>query len=415
MSRRKLLLIAYHFPPIQGSTGTSRTVAFSKYLQDYGWDVFVLTIQAKAYEDIAAENELLIPHHVKVQRAWGVDARRSLSIVGKYPQFLALPDRWQSWVLGGFISGSRIIRTWSPDVIMTTYPIPSAHAIGWSLNRKYGIPWVAEFRDPMLQSDYPTGKWERWAFAKVEKQVFANAKEIIVTTDGCRQAYLDRYPALSESNVTTVSNGYDPDIFDSIPLAAAPKKTDTMVLLHSGLLYPSERNPTAFFKAVRSLQDTGFMETTKVEFRFRASGNEEEYFKAISNLGIDSCIRILPRIPYAEALEEMRTVDALMIFQASNCNNQIPAKVYEYMYCQKPIIAFTSPEGDTGQLLRSVGIRNIAHLENINEIREQLMTFLLQLQRGNAFIVSKNDALRFSRKSLTGKISEVLTRAIDES
>ncbi len=78
MPRRKLLLVAYHFPPIQGSTGISRTVAFSKFLRDYGWDVCVLTIQSKAYENVATENETLIPPHVQVQRAWGLDTRRSL-------------------------------------------------------------------------------------------------------------------------------------------------------------------------------------------------------------------------------------------------------------------------------------------------------------------------------------------------
>ena len=85
------------------------------------------------------------------------------------------------------------------------------------------------------------------------------------------------------------------------------------------------------------------------------------------------------------------------------------------MYCQKPILALTDPAGDTGKLLSSVGIGSIAHLENSNEIKEQLMTFLRQLQLGNAFAVSEKDALRFSRKSLTGNISNVLTRAIDES
>ncbi|MDH3380075.1 MAG: glycosyltransferase [Gammaproteobacteria bacterium] len=390
-------------------------MAFSEYLQAYGWDVCVLTIQAKAYENVATENEILIPPHVKIQRAWGLDARRSLSIFGKYPLFLALPDRWQSWILGATIKGGRVIRNWSPDVIMTTYPIPSAHAIGWFLNRKFKIPWVADFRDPMLQPDYPTGKWQRWAFAEIEKQVFAHAKEIVVTTDGCRQMYLDRYPAWKKANVTTVSNGFDPALFSGTPRAAATEKSDTLVLLHSGLLYPNERNPMAFFKAVRSLQDSGFLRTINVEFQFRASGNEEAYLKIISELGIDSQVRLLPRIPYVAAIEEMRAVDALMIFQASNCNNQIPAKAYEYMYCQKPILALTDPAGDTGKLLSSVGVDSIAHLENSDEIEEQLMTFLRQLQIGKAFIVSEKDALRFSRKSLTGKISDVLTRAIGES
>ena len=412
--RRKLLLVAYHFPPIQGSTGTSRTLAFSKYLRDLGWDVCILTVQPEAYEHVADENNALIPDSVDVQRAWARDTLQHFSVRGKYPLFLALPDRWQSWVLGSMIKGGKIIRRWKPDVIMTTYPIPSAHVIGWLLSKKYSIPWVAEFRDPMLQSDYPDAKWERWAFDKVENLVFSNAKEIIVTTEGCRQMYLARYPMLRDSRITMISNGFDPDFFRKNIAVAQNESRACFVLLHSGLLYSSERDPTAFFEAVRYLKEEGFFEEIKAEFRFRASGDEDNYSKEIARLGIDSIVRLAPRIPYAEAIDEMRQVDALLIFQASNCNDQIPAKVYEYMYCQKPILALTDPIGETGKLLSSVGVKSIARLDSSKEIRQAIRVFLEQLQAGNAFVVPETDAIRFSRKSLTEELNNVLLRVIGD-
>jgi len=33
---RRLLLVAYHFPPIQGSTGVTRTLAFAKFELIFG-------------------------------------------------------------------------------------------------------------------------------------------------------------------------------------------------------------------------------------------------------------------------------------------------------------------------------------------------------------------------------------------
>jgi len=50
----------------------------------------------------------------------------------------------------------------------------------------------------------------------------------------------------------------------------------------------------------------------------------------------------------------------LLLLQASNCNSQIPAKVYEYLRAGKPILALTDPEGDTATLLRNLGINTIA-------------------------------------------------------
>lgn len=413
MSRRRLLLVAYHFPPIQGSTGTNRTVAFSRYLQSHGWEVCVLTVRPSAYEDTSCDNESLLPSNVRVERAWAVDTRRSLSVFGRYPLALALPDRWQSWILGAFVKGSRIIRSWRPNAVMSTYPIPSAHVIGYLLTRGFRLPWIAEFRDPMLQANYPANSWERRAYAMIENVVFDNAAQVVVTTEGCRQMYLDRFPNFRREAITTISNGYDPAMFQeavSVPPTDTPHK---VVLLHSGLLYPHERNPAAFLDAVRSLSLSGFLDGLDVEFRFRASGNTRAYNTMVRELEIDKYVTFLPRISYQKALEEMRSADALMLFQADNCNSQIPAKVYEYFYCQRPILGLTDPQGETGKLLQRVGIRAIAKLEDRGRIEAELRSFLKELTSKSPFVVSIDHAKRFSRETLTSDLSDVLSRAVD--
>ena len=43
----------------------------------------------------------------------------------------------------------------------------------------------------------------------------------------------------------------------------------------------------------------------------------------------------------------------LLLLQASNCNDQVPAKAYEYLRCHRPVLALTDPAGDTAELLRS--------------------------------------------------------------
>ena len=414
LPRKKLLLIAYHFPPIQGSTGASRTIAFSKYLRQDGWDVRILTINPKAYEDTAIENQLLVPPYVCVDRAWGFDSRRRLAVMGRYPLFLALPDRWQSWIAGGFIRGLKIVRTWHPDVIMTTYPIPSAHFIGFLLQRRFKLPWVAEFRDPMLQPDYPTRRWERRAFAKIEQLVFTNANKVVVTTDGCMTMYLNRFPDLSRGKISCIPNGYDPEMFAETAVSKH-RASGTLVLLHSGLLYPGERNPATFFQAVRSLAASGFLDNHRVEFRLRATGNDENYKNMVRSYGIDSYVSILPRVPYVKALEEMKAADALLLFQADNCNAQIPAKVYEYMYCRKPILAFADPAGETGTLLRSVGVHSIAKLEEPRQIEDKLKDFLEQMRTGEAFVVAEDDVARFSRQSRSSELNRVLMQSIEEN
>src|SRR5690349_14608962 len=102
---RRVLLIGYHYPPVSGSSGVQRILKFSRYLPEFGWQPSVLTVTPSAYQ--ATNPELLaeIPPGVKVRRAFAFDTARRLSVFGRYPQFLALPDRWASWFLGAIPAG----------------------------------------------------------------------------------------------------------------------------------------------------------------------------------------------------------------------------------------------------------------------------------------------------------------------
>lgn len=413
MRKNKLLLIAYHFPPIQGSTGTNRTLAFCKYLTRIGWEVRVLTIVPGAYEDTVEENLRLIPEGIVVCRAWGIDSRQRLSLFGRYPLVAALPDRWQSWVAGAFVAGSRVVKHWQPDVLMSTYPIASAHLIGYLLARRFTIPWIAEFRDPMLQSNYPSTRLERWAFGKVEELVFRHAARIVVTTNGCRRLYEERFSQRFSPDISVISNGYDPELFLNLNHEAPRQDSQRpFVLLHSGLLYPHERNPTAFFSAVRHLLLDGVFDRIRAEFHFRAPGNEDSYRNQLVQLGIDSVVRILPRVSYREALAEIMTADALMIFQAANCNDQIPAKLYEYLHSCKPILALTDPTGDTATLLHDLGSEAIAKLEDASAIASLLKDFLVRLKGGQAYIVPEQSTRNFTREALTRQLADILNESL---
>ena len=49
---KRVLMIAFHYPPLRGSSGIQRTLKFSKYLPEFGWDPVVLTAHQRAYSSI---------------------------------------------------------------------------------------------------------------------------------------------------------------------------------------------------------------------------------------------------------------------------------------------------------------------------------------------------------------------------
>lgn len=135
-------MIAYHFPPLVGSSGIQRTLRFAGHLPKFGWNPIVLTTHPRAYEQVSDDFADEVPEGLEVIRAPAWDAARHLSIHQRYLGLLARPDRWISWWFGAVPMGLVAIRRHRPHAIWSTYPIATAHRIGHSLAKYSRLPWM---------------------------------------------------------------------------------------------------------------------------------------------------------------------------------------------------------------------------------------------------------------------------------
>lgn len=415
MASRRVLLIAYHYPPIQGSSGVQRTLRFSQYLPEFGWSPVVVTIAPHAYENRSpVANGCPVPTE-NVHRAFGLDAARHLSVFGRYPRRLALPDRWASWRTFAVRKALRVIAKEPVDAIFSTYPIASAHAIGLELAERTGLPWIAEFRDPMWQGDYPPDPVVNACWLDLEQRVVGRANATVVVTPGAAQDLARRYPALASSGrLYVIENGFDEAEFQAaearvaIKLQPQVRQNRPFILLHSGVVYPSERDPTQFFSALANLKSRGLVSPQSLRVILRAAGDSAAYRRQTRELGIDEIVEFAPPIGYSAALEEMLTVDGLLVLQASNCNAQIPAKVYEYLRAQRPMLALTDPDGDTGQLVLSTGAGIVARLDSEGDIVAAIESFLQKARNGTFPSANFEIAAKYERRLLTKQLATVL-------
>lgn len=376
--RRRVLMIAYHFPPVAGSSGIQRTLRFVQQLPELGWDPVVLTIAPIAYERTSQELMAEVPASVVVERAWGLDTARHLAPFGRYPGALARPDRWMTWRFDAVRRGVGLVERFKPDVIWSTYPIATAHEIGRRIHARTGVPWVADFRDPMAQPDYPTDPRTRKLFEEIEAATVAAAARSVFVTPGAATHYRRKYPQAA-GRIELIENGYDEESFppETESIASASNATGQPVkLLHSGIVYPSERDPTQFFAAIRRLVDESQLMPGQLLVKFRAAVHNDLLENLARQYDVRDFIEILPPVGYREALAEMLSVDGLLVLQASNCNQQIPAKVYEYLRCHRPIIGLTDPVGDTAELLRRAQGPLVAPLDDTAAIAATLHRFL---------------------------------------
>lgn len=414
---KRVLMIAYHFPPLAGSSGIQRTLRFAQELPGFGWKPSVLTTDVRAYERTSADLLAQVPEGLPVWRSFALDTARHLALRGRYVAAMARPDRWASWKHMGVRDGLRLVREWQPDMIWSTYPIATAHLIGSEIARRTGLPWIADFRDPMAQDGYPSDPQTWKQFKAIEEDAMRYAALSVFTTPGAARMYSGRYPWAAE-RITVVENGYDEQSFAEVEAGRvddAPLNPGAITLLHSGIVYPSERDPTALFRALGDMRQSGALAAAGLRLRFRAPEHVGLLEELAREHRLQDFVEIVPPIPYREALREMLAADALLVMQGPGCNEQIPAKVYEYLRARRPMLGLVDPAGDTAGLLRSAGVQHLAHLCDPAAIAATLLGFVAMVRSGQAPRPDETIVRRSSRRERAAELARLFDRVCAET
>ena len=132
----------------------------------------------------------------------------------------------------------------------------------------------------------------------------------------------------------------------------------------------------------------------------------------LAELGLTDIVKLAPTVNYRDALREMLCADGLLLFQASMCNHQIPAKLYEYLRAGRPIFTLTDPIGNTASSLRAAGATDIVNIADAQDIAAGLRSLLERLRNGNATGVRPEVANLHSRRSRTRELASLLERVV---
>jgi glycosyltransferase involved in cell wall biosynthesis len=409
-------MVAYHYPPEGGSSGVLRTLKFSKYLPEYGWQPHILTLRESFYP--IKDERLLqeIPGEVTVHRTFGVDSVRHLGFRGRHLSFFAVPDRLVGWIPFAVARGVRVIREAGIDVLYSTCPAPSAHLIAWMLSRITGVPWLADYRDPWIEEGiFPKPGTLRYTFESfLETKVIRDCTYLVVTTPNLGREFLDRYPNLEKKRVRVIFNGYDEADFDGLNESSWPERFE---ILHAGLVTPEYRNPLPLLEVLSELMRNGRVQSSEVRVSFIGDGawlGSQQFRSKVQSLGLEQVVKVETRVSHREALERMAKTAVLLLLQASDDTRAlIPAKAFEYLRIGRPILALTLA-GATADLLQDQ-----RHCFAVNPAdRRSLAEAILILHRSwrDRYELGPAKNLgRYERKNLTREFSTLLNSATEMS
>ncbi len=221
--RKKLLIIAYCFPPL-GGVGTLRTLFLTSHLAKFGWCTHVLTVREGASGQPQDQTLMAkIPPDFKISRTGYWDVTTPLRFMGKFfpskwiEKLRAglLPDTYVGWLPFAYQQARRIIAREQIDMIYTVSFPHTAHLVGYLLKRRTGKPWLADFRDEWTQNPFIFYRWtwQRRADVWLEQRVIQAADRIVVTTEPYRDCMQSLLPAGARGKVTVITNGFEPNDF----------------------------------------------------------------------------------------------------------------------------------------------------------------------------------------------------------
>ena len=242
------------------------------------------------------------------------------------------------------------------------------------------------------------------------------ASRVVCVTPGAARVYVERYADLADGRMAVIENGFEEGIFRGIEETKPDRPAERsrpLTLLHSGIVYPKERDPSQCFVALRRMLASGALKPGELRIRLRAPENETWLRNLISTTGVDAIVELAPSLPYRQALEEMMSVDALLVLQAAKCNQQVPAKLYEYLRCSRPVLALTDPQGDTAAVMREAGVDSIGRLDCADDIVRLLSSFLPRVRSGTAPLPDRRYVESSSRRHRTAQFASLLDGLLD--
>mgnify|MGYP006136840235 CR=1 FL=1 len=424
---KRVLIISYYWPPA-GGISVIRPLKLAKYIGQLGWEPVICTaenphypfIDENAINDIPEGLEIIkvpiIEPYEFYKRLTGQNQKSALADVIQNAPKRSFLHNLSVWVRGNFfIPDARCLwikpvvnelieylKDNPVDAIITTGPPHSVNRIGYLLNKKINLPWLADFQDPWTQVDYykhfKISKWAHRKHRKMENQIFENADLITIVSN----SWKTDLEHIGANNVEVVPLGYDPtDFSENIKLDSK------FTLTHLGLL-GEDRNPTVLIEVIANLckLDSNFSKY----FRLQLVGKVNDRLKnLVKELDLSEHVRFIRQVNRDEALEIMQASQLLLLLlnKAENVGGRIPGKVFEYFGARRPVLSLGPTNTDIEKMLSEAGAgENIDYSDNSQlkiYLQNQLNRFL-----NEGINSTSNSVKKFTHKEVSATFAKHL-------
>jgi len=419
---RKVLIITQHFPP-ERSVAMLRFRGLGKYLAEFGWEPVFLTpklpgepekrfrvIQTPYSGDIIKrlKKRLGFDPQRRVQEIVGVpfsqrEGRRTFT--NKVETFIRgiifYPSKNRGWCPSAIKAGTKLVGGEEFDAIISSSPPVTTHLIANELQSRFGIRWIADFRDLWTQNHYYAhGAIRKWLEERLELKTLSTADALVTVSEPLAETLAAFHKV---NKAFTITNGFEPSEVKTSPL------TKEFTITYTGLLYRGKRDPIILFKVLRELIKEGHIEKGSVQIRFFGPS---QYWvqKEIEKTRLEKVAREYGVVRREESVNRQRESQVLLLLNWNNPKEKgvYTGKVFEYLAARRPILATGGGEGVIKDLMEQTGAG--IHAADKESVKEAVLSFYNEYKsKGEVSYKGREEEInKFSHREMARKFSEVL-------
>lgn len=425
----KVLIVSYYWPP-SGGSGVQRWMYFAKYLQSFGIEPIITTIdpESASYNtfDISLLDEVSSIRTIHTKGGFQILKLYSFlksgntnkkiptgNLGSKAPSYFDkiaskvranyfIPDARVSWNKKALPEIQKIIKEEKIDFFITTGPPHSTHLLGLSVKQTFpNIKWITDFRDPWREVYYNNlfkrSKKADKKDAQFEKEVLEKS-DIILTVGPSMAELLKNKLSTRKDKIKFILNGFDETKFSTIKGKRYPEFT----IAHIGLWSLNQAH-SEIIKALKSI----ISENSNFKIRFVLVGNiAVEIIRELQEIP-HLILEIKGKVSHEEALTEMLNADLLLNCLAILPNSKllISGKLMEYLASGNHTIVIGPTNGDAAKLMSDVENAFIFEPKDVSSLTEKIKE-LYNLPRTE---IQLNSTINnYSRKNTAKELYELL-------
>lgn len=428
MSKKKVLIITYYWPPA-GGPGVQRWLKFVKYLPEFGIEPIVycpenpnypiideslvneipttITILKQPISEPYALASIFSKGKSKTISSGVIPKAKKQSLIEKTMLYVRgnffIPDARKNWIQPSVSFLSDYIKKHHIETIITTGPPHSLHLIGLQLKARLGVKWLADFRDPWTtigyHKDLKLTNASKVKHIDLELKVLNAADEIIVTSNHTKNEFQTK----TKQPISVITNGYDSH---SVRVEV---KDEQFTLSHIGSLL-SERNPLVLWETLSELikENSAFSEAFKLQLIGVVS---DDVIESIHKNGLRNHLEVVGYVSHDEALQFQMKSQLLLLIEIDSEDTKaiIAGKVFEYLISETPILAIGPKDADVEQIIKSTNTGTYFNYKQKVELKSQILSYF-EAYQNNSLEVNAIGLQPYSRKALTQKLSAIILK-----